>query len=466
MAGYQFIHYEAYARTGNKNKRDLVSIAKEADRAYGNHPHVPDPLPPEYLLGNSFTDTARQIISAANASQAMHSGKPRKLRKDVNVGIGLIASYPLSLKDLNTLSEHERDNSLCEIREWAYDVLTFAGAEFPGQIQCAALHWDEPYPHLHVMIGSTEPTDNFQAIHKGEQARKRVQGNDRSAKGKKAGNDAYVKEMRRFQDAFHEEVSLYYGQARLGPKRRRLTRSAWKMEQAQAEALANSNRRAVQVESKIETDLAEAAKQAQIIVDVSLEEMQFQAEKIEQERRQAESHRLEVEALESRAKHEYQLALNLKQKTEQIKALIDERMHNLSRYDGLVGRVLGWVGIRQRIERKATEKLERKISGLRSKVEKLRARVNLDKAMKQQHDDAIGALKSIQIALSASAENYPVLGEKEAFKVHFDSIQKILGMNLPAESLKRELDDYMIQLRVNHLVIDESWIDGNHNCEM
>ncbi|WP_036514560.1 plasmid recombination protein, partial [Nitrincola nitratireducens] len=240
MAGYQFIHYEAYARTGNDKKRSLISIAKEADRDSGNHPHVSAPQPPEFLLGTSFVESAEAIVAAADTSKVLHSGKKRNLRKDANVGIGLIASHPLSIEDINAMSEPERNQRIAEIKQWAEDTVTFAETEFPNLVKVAALHWDESHPHIHILIGNTEPSEDFNIIHKGEQARKNAQGNDRTGKGKKLGNDAYTKEMRRFQDKYHDEVAIYYGQARLGPKRRRKSRSEWKKEQAQLDLLAKS----------------------------------------------------------------------------------------------------------------------------------------------------------------------------------------------------------------------------------
>ncbi len=192
MAGYQFIHYEAYARQGKENKRSLISIAQEADRTSGSHPHVITPQPPEYLLGTSFVEAAEQIVAAADKSKVNHGGKPRKLRKDANVGIGLIASHPTSLNDIHSLPEPDRQRMIDDVRDWAEDVIIFAQNEFPGLVRAAALHWDETHPHIHILIGNTAPADDFQIIHKGEQARKRAQGNDRTGKGKKAGNDAYV----------------------------------------------------------------------------------------------------------------------------------------------------------------------------------------------------------------------------------------------------------------------------------
>lgn len=449
MAGYQFIHYEAYARTGNDKKRGLLSVAQEADRDTASHPHVINPLPPEYLVGDSFVDAAQQIIAAADDSKVSHSGKKRKLRKDANVGIGLIASHPTSLNDIHALPEPERQRMIDDVRDWAEDVIIFAQNEFPGLVRVAALHWDETHPHIHILIGNTAPTDDFQIIHKGEQARKRAQGNDRTGKGKKLGNDAYTREMRRFQDRFHAEVSLHHGQARLGPKRRRLSRSEWQKEQAQAEALANSKRRAEVIQTKIEGDLAQAADQAQIIVDASQEEAKLQAKKIERERLAAERQRQEADALKQKAEEEAQQAAELKQQVVQVKKVLDDRMQELSRYDGLLGRLLGLFGVRQRIERNASKKLEKQLSGLRDQVESLSARADRGAAIKRQHDQAVGALKALQAALSVSAEDYPSLKEKGALQAHFEYIQKIMDMNLSAERLRKELDGRMDELRFN-----------------
>lgn len=426
MAGYQFIHYEAYARKGNTRKRSLIQIAQEADRDSGSHPHVTSPLPPEYLLGQSFTDAATQIVAAVDQSKVVHNGKTRKVRKDANIGIGVVASHPLSLNDLHALPDTERAIAIAEVKDWADDVLTFAQSEFPNQVQVAALHWDESYPHIHILIGNTEPTDDFQIIHKGERARKRAQGNDRTAQGKKAGNDAYTKEMRRFQDRFHAEVSLHHGQARLGPNRRRLTRAQWRKEQAQAETLALAKRSADDVQQQIASDRAAAAEQAQLIVEENLKEARRQAKRIERERQEAERQRQAAEALRRKAEEEARQAKALKQQAAQAKRVLNDRIRELSRYDGFFGKVLGWLRVRQRIERKAEARLTQQLSSLRQQIETLSARVDRDAAIKKQHDHAVGALKALQRAISVSAEDYPALNKTGALQRHYEYIQRLM----------------------------------------
>lgn len=449
MAGYQFIHIEAYARSGSSKKRSLISIAQEADRNSGSHPHVITPLPPEYFLGHSFTDTAERIVAAADQSKATHSGKSRKIRKDANVGIGLIASHPHSLRDLRALPEQERLRIIEEVKDWADDVITFAQSEFPNQVQVAALHWDESYPHIHILIGNTEPTDDFQIIHNGERARKRAQGNDRTAHGKKVGNDAYTKEMRRFQDRFHSEVSIHHGQARLGPKRRRLTRSQWKKEQAQADSLALAQQRACNAHEQIDAGLQAAAEQAQLIVDATQKEARYQIDKAEQERLLAKQQYQEAEALKQQAEDEARQAEEFKQQASRVKTLLDERIQKLSRYDGFFGQILGWLGVRKRIVKKAEAKVGRQLASLKRQVESLSVRVNQSAAIKKQHDQAIGALKALQTALVVSIENYPQLKEKDALKKHFEYIQRILEMNPSLDKVQDLLNDHMDKLHLN-----------------
>ena len=348
MAGYQFIHYEAYARIGNKKKRSLSSIAREADRESTSHPHVKVPLKPEYLLGDSFSNAASLIVSAADKSYIRHGGKKRKLRKDANIGIGLVASHPIHLDELMKLTEGKRKQVLSDIKEWASDVITFTENEFPGLVQCAALHWDESYPHLHILIGRLEPSSDYEQLHKGEQARRKAQGNDRTSKGKKLGNDAYTKEMRRFQDMYFAEVSVLNGQARLGPGRRRLSRPEWLKEQAQAEALATVKKNAEQAHSQVQHENEKAKYQARLIVSAAREEAVAICAKTDAERKEALRVKKEAYEMLEKAAFERKRALETNQKNQQLKRVLNERIEKLSRYDGFLGRLLGIFGVRKR----------------------------------------------------------------------------------------------------------------------
>ncbi|MFN3881514.1 MAG: hypothetical protein ACK4L8_08820 [Nitrincola lacisaponensis] len=455
MAGYQFIHYEAYARTGNDKKRSLISIAREADRDSGNHPRVTAPQPPEYLLGSSFVDAAEAIVAATDASKVNHSGKKRNVRKDANIGIGLIASHPVSIEDLNAMAEPERMQAIAEIKEWAEDAVTFAETEFPGLVQVAALHWDESHPHIHILIGSTEPSDDFQIIHKGEQARKNAQGNERTGKGKKLGNDAYTKEMRRFQDKYHDEVAIFYGQARLGPKRRRKSRAEWQKEQAQLDCVAKSLERGKRIDQFVEAELTTAVEQAQHIINTTQEEAAHQRKWMEQQKQIAEQELAQAQQLREQAEREAKEAAGLKQEVAKLKTTLDQRVRDLSKYDGFFGRVLGWFGIRQRIEQKAEAKLNNHLAKLRKKVDELSSQVGKEKSMQRQNRVTSNALKSLQRALSLSVDDYPHLQEKDALQRHFVYIQELVEANQAPDKLQEQIDAYMDALQMKQFKSNE-----------
>ena len=81
MAGYQFIHVEAYSREASNQKEGGLSVRDviaEAGREVGNCPHIEAAQPPEILH-----DSLDEAESSANewAEQAQDD-KGRKLRKD------------------------------------------------------------------------------------------------------------------------------------------------------------------------------------------------------------------------------------------------------------------------------------------------------------------------------------------------------------------------------------------------
>ena len=246
--GYQFVHYEAYARVAKKarskgaeGRRSLNAICREADRERGSHPHVENPLQPTSINGlpfDSFLDAAEAIGKAADESRitTQRNGKEvkQKVPKNGSVALGVVASFPTAVEDLT-------EDGKREVEAWVDDVIEFAKKEFgDNRVQAACLHLDEKFPHVHILVGDVEPTDRFVTPHLGDQARNAAQKGDRSKQGKKIGNDAYKSEMLRFQDSYHTHVAIRHGQTRKGPGRRRLTRPQWRAEQKAAEAAASA----------------------------------------------------------------------------------------------------------------------------------------------------------------------------------------------------------------------------------
>ncbi|UTW11424.1 plasmid recombination protein [Marinobacterium rhizophilum] len=439
MAGYQFIHYEAYGSKGTSKKRSLMSIAREAERVPYSHPHVKSPLKPEYLLGTSFVAVAEKISIAAGASTTLHGGKKRKVRADANTGIGLIASYPLSVADLEALPDEQRQLRLAEIREWAEDSIAFVQSEFPGRVQVAALHWDESHPHIHILVGATEPCNDFKQLHKGELARRVAQGNDRTGRGKKAGNDAYKAEMRRFQDRYHQEVAVHYGQARIGPRRQRLTRSQWQCEQAKAEALANAKRQAEIVDRQAAQVLSDAQEQATWLVEATQDEARLQAARISQEKKQAEM-------LRQQAETDARIAAQARRMAEDAKVAAQGLLKKFKPYETLGGRILGLLGLKKLFERRAEKRWRRKTQQLHAQVDRLSAVASNVDVISRERKDAIRALNALKGALQAPVDVQAFPNAHEAAMARLSELQRCLSSASSHLELANALHSYVDQV--------------------
>ena len=409
MSGYQFVHYEAYSRKGTDKKRSLLSIALEADRASGNHPHVQAPLPPEYIIGTSFEESAKKIIDAADRSTTIHSGKKRKVRSDANVGIGLIASHPISINQLNEMTKLEREKIILEVREWALSVIEFTKGEFPNMVKSACVHWDESHPHIHILVGSDEPMDDFHIIHKGESARKLAQGNDRSKHGKKIGNDAYNSEMRSFQDRYYQQVGINFGQTRLGPARERLTRAEWNARKKAAEATAEAVRRSKEIETEALQRLENARFDAELLQETALEEINRQKKVAENAIKEAE--RIKLEAMK-RSEEENQHIQLLLDEAKQAKETAEALHQKATKYDSKLGGLMGVFGIKDRILEQAEDNYKEKINELLKENTKLTQEVN-----------------------SLRAENKYLRGYKKIIDILYTTVKKISSLNMDKTKL-------------------------------
>lgn len=236
MAGYQFIHVESYARVAGKGKageHSISSVMAEAMRVEGACPHVEKPLPPVLLYGVEPQEI--EGLATTWADQAKDA-QGRKLRKD---GLCLLAgtvSCPPEFSDaqwealkLDAVAHLLEDKRVVSIIE----------------------HVDEDKRHFHF-YAIPRPGERFEDLHVGRKA-----AAEAKAMGglKGAQNQAYKLAMRGYQDRFFEAVGAKHGMARLGPKKRRLTRAGWVAEQATLEAMAKERQRLTQMQGRLEADL-------------------------------------------------------------------------------------------------------------------------------------------------------------------------------------------------------------------
>ena len=228
--GYQFIHVDGYARHGSKQdsrqggakqkrvrKLSAQQVADEAERAPGACPHVPHPQAPNLLYGCT---PSQAVELASQWADGQSDSLGRSFRKDGLCLLAGVATLPNEMAD-----------RWPEFREATVEWLK---TKYGERLRSVVEHRDESHPHLHF-YATPLPGERFEVLHEGRKAAREA-----AQQGEKKGkqNAAYRTAMEAFQDDFGVSVASQFGLTRIGPSRRRLTRSQWKAEQQQARALA------------------------------------------------------------------------------------------------------------------------------------------------------------------------------------------------------------------------------------
>ncbi|WP_061032652.1 plasmid recombination protein [Vibrio splendidus] len=238
MSGFQFFHIEPYSFEASKDHKyqGARNMAAEADRFALACPHVKHLKKPIRLYGcsaNEAVDEAEKIIKTATDRLG------RKIRKDANIILTGVASYPTPIEELTPSDEN--------LKKWIKLNLDFLRKKYGKHFKSAIAHIDEAYFHIHIYILPEVDSNNilsFSSIHDGIRARESV-----SKLGAKAKMRAYTDAMRSLQDEYYQHVGIPCGLTREGPKRRRLSRKEWVHEQRVAERLAKAESRIEQIRS-------------------------------------------------------------------------------------------------------------------------------------------------------------------------------------------------------------------------
>lgn len=281
MSGFQFIHIEAYARRGSQQQRkekstgkaklqqkwSIREIVEEAARIKGACPHVTNPQPPNVLHGGSPHEAAR--LSAEWAGKQKDS-LGRKMRMDGLCMLAGVVSLPA-----------ERISDWVDFRDATIKYLI---NKYGERLKSVIEHTDEEHPHLHFYAVPLH-NERFDLIHDGRKASAEM-----AALGKKKGaqNKAYIEAMRKFQDEFYQNVAVNFGLTRDGPRRRRLTRAQWQIEQKSARRNANMLTTAREAhcstinDSKIKDDALENNLREMILLRQELETVKSNLKKFEE----------------------------------------------------------------------------------------------------------------------------------------------------------------------------------------
>jgi hypothetical protein len=99
MPGFQFLHFDIYARQcpakSRKEGRTAAEVLDENERKPGNMPHVKRPHAPKLLYGVSIDEVRKMHDEVENATTTLKNGKTRKIRKTQNTLATCIMSYPV-----------------------------------------------------------------------------------------------------------------------------------------------------------------------------------------------------------------------------------------------------------------------------------------------------------------------------------------------------------------------------------
>lgn len=241
---YQFIHVDSYGREGSTQtktsmdkhgakvttttkSRSASDILNEQWRVDGACPHIENPRKPGLLYG---VEPAEVLPIMNQWADQAKDAQGRKLRKDGHCILIGVASLPRSMED--------------NFPEFAEDTLIWLKEKYGDRLKSVVVHDDEAHPHLHFSV-VPNIGEKFEDIHDGFKASKKAKTD---GKLKSDQNYAYKEAMRNYQDEFSKNVAMAHGLTRIGPGRRRLTRSQWHAEKKQAAYFANA--KAVHKEAK------------------------------------------------------------------------------------------------------------------------------------------------------------------------------------------------------------------------
>jgi hypothetical protein len=253
--GYQFIHLESFSRKGDDKGRSTSFVLAEARRDPAASVHVANPSPPVVVYGIDIAEVEALHDAAADAAQTVPKvGKPRKLRQDHKTLHTVIASHPYTMEEVRADPAKRK-----EVELWEKRTIVWLRSQYGSDLKSVVRHEDESYFHIH---GYVVPTDDreMRALrhHPGVTAKRAAmaagpgEGEDSKALSKRADRE-YKAAMRMWQDSYHETVGIPCGLARLGPRRRNLSRGEWQREKAQAKALQAALDRANVVKGKVES---------------------------------------------------------------------------------------------------------------------------------------------------------------------------------------------------------------------
>lgn len=196
---YQYIQTEIYSMKAKKDKYSVEDVISEAQRLEGCYsPQIENPG--YYLVyGNHPTDVLKNLKNLTSLARArVKGGKFRKLRKDAQVLVEPVCSYPVSVVEMGT---NWKDND--DLNRWVNLSVEHFEKRYGAQnVRSVVLHMDESHPHIHVFMHEDLDEDSclsINNIHPGKM---------RESKAKRNKKEEFNKGFQDIQDTYYEDVSL------------------------------------------------------------------------------------------------------------------------------------------------------------------------------------------------------------------------------------------------------------------
>lgn len=404
MAGFQFVHMETYSRKADARGRSVGFVLQEAAREPVACLHVENPGVPTVVHGVGPAEVAvlhDELV--AGAGSVDKKGKRRPARVDQHTLLTVIASHPITSKDMRA-----DPAKAAEVERWQGLVVAWLREQHGDDLVSVVRHDDESHPHLHAYVLPGSSSMKARELHPGVVAKAEAKvaalaEGDTDKLANKKGDRAYKAAMRGWQDDYWLKVGLPCGQTRLGPGGRSLKKPQWKAEQEQVERVALLERRAAEAEARIgraDGALAEAqAERAAALAEAEAARVAAEVAKAEADRMLQEA-KQEAAGIVGRARRQ---AAGIVEKAKGAAARLVEDARASTRsvgvrfgevLFGLVGQAPAKVEARARIQGAEEEREVAAVreSGLEAEVRELRGEV---RAVRKQLTEAMATIRGI-----------------------------------------------------------------------
>lgn len=210
----QFGHVDTFARNPKAGKKgtkakSVNEILGEAMRLPENCPHVPNPQPPVHVAGMTPEELSLNIDKLLDERKIEGKKKPRG---DIHVLAGGVYSWPESVNDFDKV----------RFELWMKEQIEWH-RENVGEVDCAVVHFDESYPHLHIYTVDPDARRLVPGHVAKREAEHLAAESGKSNKDIcKLGNAAYKAAMTDWQDDLWQGVGKYHGLDRIGPRLQRI----------------------------------------------------------------------------------------------------------------------------------------------------------------------------------------------------------------------------------------------------